>query len=316
MDEFELIKGALGEPGEDRVALDAIRARLDVAIREQQRRRRRRRLIPAAAGIAIAAVVGMIIGLFGGSVGAASELRRLGQIAASRSAPDVGRGESLLIASEELRTEAGEVLGGSEFTVLSRLRIRTWIASDGSGLRRTEVVSSRFPSEADRLAWEEAGRPTIAQGGDVRRETLGQGGFYWVDTQQLPDDPGRLLAELRAGSVARVPSGDEDVFLIVGELLSQGDALPAVRGALFEAAARLPGTVDVGSVPDPLGREGVAVAIDGARLRTQLVFDPVTATLLAIELYGIEDGSVADIGSWIAVHPPRVVDTPPRLASP
>lgn len=316
MDEFDLIKEAVGEPGGDSEAMDAIRARLHDAIRQEQRRQHRRRAIPAAAAIAIVStVVATIIGPFGGSVGAASELRRLGQIASSRGgAPEVGPGESLLIESEELRPEAGEVLGGSEFTVLSWLRIQTWIASDGSGFRRTEVISSRFASVADRQAWEEADKPTIAQAGDVRQETLGQGGFYWVETQRLPREPGRLLAEIRSGSVARVPSSDEDVFLIVGELLSQGDAPSGVREALFEVAARLPGTIDLGSVSDPLGREGVGVAIDGVR-RTQLVFDPATANLLAIELYGIEEGSVAGLDSWVAVHPPRVVGPPPKLAS-
>jgi hypothetical protein len=315
MDEFDLTKRALGEPGDDPEALDSIRARLDDAIREHERRRRRRRVIPAAAAIAIAsAVVAVIIGPFGRSVGAASELRRLGMIASSRAAPAIGADESLLMLSEELRPERTVHLSGPEFTVESRLRIRTWIAPDGSGVRRTDVVSSRFATEADRLAWEEAGRPTIPEAGDVREETLGHGGFYWVDTQRLPRGPGQLLAEIRSGSVARVPSSDEDVFLIVGELLSQGDAPSAVREALFEVAARLPGTIDVGSVADPLGREGVAVAIDGAR-RTQLVFDPATANLLAIELYGIEQGSVAGLDSWIAVHPPRVVGTPPKLAS-
>jgi hypothetical protein len=46
--------------------------------------------------------------------------------------------------------------------------------------------------------------------------------------------------------------------------------------------------------------------------RTQLVFDPVTADLLSIELYPIQpDGSIGALTSWRAFHPATVVDSSP-----
>jgi hypothetical protein len=111
--------------------------------------------------------------------------------------------------------------------------------------------------------------------------------------------------------VERAP-GDDQVFLTIGELLAQGDASPRLRAALFEVAAGLEGVELVGDDTDPLGRQGIAVAIDGAGARTQLVFEPDSSTLLAIELYPIsQDGSIGPLDSWTAVSPTTVVDSAP-----
>src|SRR5918994_1330392 len=91
----------------DRRSLNVDRARLLEAIRlERSRRNRRRFVFPAAAAVAIIASIAIgvsVIGPFAGGVAAATELRRLATIARSRSAPDVGAGEYLLVVSDELR---------------------------------------------------------------------------------------------------------------------------------------------------------------------------------------------------------------------
>jgi hypothetical protein len=313
MDEFDLIRGSFGAPEADEGAIDRARVRLDDAIRAEKRARlRRRRVVLAAATVALGAAVAVVLTVVapgGGPSAAAKELVRLARIAASRDAPRVGPGEYFLVVSEELRPEGRTDLGtGSSYTVLSRLHVKTWIGADGSSSRRIEVATSRFASEADRRAWEQAGRPAISRAGDVRRESTGAGEVFWVDLQQLPDDPAELLAALRSGSIVPRSPGDAEVFHLIGDLLAQGDAPSAVRASLLQAASRLTGVQDVGDVTDPLGREGVALAVDGAAVRTQLVFDPLTAHLLAIETYELGDGALR---SWTAFHPAMVTGSAP-----
>jgi hypothetical protein len=108
-------------------------------------------------------------------------------------------------------------------------------------------------------------------------------------------------------------AGDDQVFLLIGDLMAQGDTPPDLRASLFESAARLEGIQEAGEVTDPLGRVGIGLTIDGVSLRTQLVFDPETADLLASELYPIRaDGSIGARMSWAAYHPAKVVDHSPE----
>ena len=319
IDGSELVGQILGWPEDDPDAVERARSRLGDAIAAEKRRRdRRRRLfLPAAATIAIGvatAVVVALVGPIGGSTAAAAaELRRFGTIASSAEGPKLGEGQYLLVDSEELRPETRTEIGGaSSFTVVSRLRLQTWIATDGSSFRRTEWVSSEFASDADRRSWEEAGKPNVPHAGDVLEERFPSGEDLLVDLSGVSREPDDLLTDLRSGSIVPRSPGDDQVFLLIGELLAQGDAAPEVRAALFEAAALLEGIEEVGTVTDPLERDGIALALDGTSIRTQLVFDPETADLFSIELYPIRaDGSVGGLSSWRAFRPAIVVDSSP-----
>ena len=319
MDESDLIEQLFGESEEDADAIERARARLVRAIRSEEARTRRGRrhlMLPAAAVAAIAAgaaIVVALIGPIGGSTAAAAELRRLAQIASTTEAPAVGPGEYLLVVSEELRRESfTPVDAGPPYTVISRLHLRTWIAGDGSTVRVTEVIASRFASEADRRTWEEAGRPKVPRAGD-RTEAMSRAGQgFWLDLGRIPREPDELLAALRSGQVVPRPPGDEQVFLLIGELLAQGDAPPDLRASLLEAATGLGDVREVGDVTDALGRGGRALSVDGASLRTQLIFDPATAELLSIELYDLD--GIADVPrSWIAFRPATVVGSAPKF---
>jgi hypothetical protein len=173
-------------------------------------------------------------------------------------------------------------------------------------------VSSGFASDADHDAWIRAGSPELPRPGEVRREQYPAGEAPWFEIDSLPKDPGRLLAALRSGELIEHRPGDDQVFLLIGELLAQGDASPQVRSALFEVAARLDGVDLVGEVVDPRGRRGEGMALDGASSRTQLVFDPETARLLAIELYSTPGDRLS---SWSTFEPPTVVNSPPQPVS-
>jgi hypothetical protein len=318
MNDSDLIKRALGEPEEDPVAIGRARARLHGAIRiEEARKKRHRFMLPAAAIVAITTTVAIavsLIGPFGGGLAAATELRRLATIALSTSTPDVRPGEFLFVESDELRRERiASVETGSSYTLISRLHIRTWIGRNGGMFRLTEVIASDFATENDQRVWAETDRSPIPRAGEVRRERTPPGESFWVDVSRLPENASTLLTELRSRSVVPQAPGDDQVFLVVGQLLAQGDGPPEVRAALFRAAARLNGVEVLGDLPDPLGRPGLALAMDVGSLRTQLIVDPETAHLLAIELYDVaSDGSVAaEPQSWSAYQPATVVDALP-----
>jgi hypothetical protein len=313
MDEFELARRVYEELPPDAATRDEAFGRLERAIanegdRVATRHRRRLRLgLVAAATVAAAAVltVAVVVGPTGTSA-AATELRRLGTVAATANELVPGDGQYLEVRSVELRPEVHTSLEGDPtFEVISKLQVDTWIAADGSGFRRTEVKSSAFPTERDRAAWIQAGKPALAQAGDVRREQFGAAEGLPLDISALPTDPDELLATLRSGyPIPPAPADDAEVLDLIGELLMQGDAPPELRSALFKAAAELDDVQLLGDVSDPLGRTGTGLAIDSSEERVELVVNPDDATPLAVELYA--PGTQAAVASWRALRTVRI----------
>lgn len=72
------------------------------------------------------------------------------------------------------------------------------------------------------------------------------------------------------------------IFGAIGFLLGESVGPSALRPALYEVAAELPGVQLSGRVVDPVGREGVGVAYTDRQhgQRLELIFDPATTTLL------------------------------------
>jgi len=85
-----------------------------------------------------------------------------------------------------------------------------------------------------------------------------------------------LDAQLRAGIKGTGNGDDAELFVIVGDLLRESPASPALREALWEVAARIPGVTLVGATTDSAGRAGVAVARDDRRY----ILDPNDGRLL------------------------------------
>jgi hypothetical protein len=312
MDESELARRALDPVEVDEVALERVRSRLRAEIARERRRRRGRWLPLVAAALGAAAVVfAAAFVVPTPQEAAAAELRRLGAIAARQEPVRPGPGEYLLVRSEQLRRESFTTIGvEGSFDLLTRLRVSMWVATDGSAFRREEVVSSTFASAADRQAWIDAGSPEFTL---PRTHEYGPGEAPLHDVGGLPEDPAALLEALRSGAVVERPPGDDQVFLVIGEILAQGVAPPGLRSGLFEAAARLDGVVLVGEAEDPLGRPGTAVELDADGFRTRLVFDPDSAQLLAVEVYGTNAEGKEELASWRAAEPAVVVDEAPRL---
>lgn len=315
MDEFELTRRTLGGTADDPAALERVRQRLRQEIDPERRPGRPSpwaRVLPVAAALGLVVVLVVAVLVPSRREAAAAELRRLGRIASTQEELTPEPGQFLLIRSEELRVESVGGAAGVDvsFDRITRLSISTWLALDGSGFRRERVVWSRFASEADRIAWIEADRPSFELD---RGYPLSPGQPHIHDVAGLPADPDRLLELLRSGAVVERPSGDDQVFIAIGELLAQGVAPPDVRAALFEVAARLEGVRLVGDVRDPLERPGTGVSLEGPTYDTRLVFDPDSAQLLAIELYETDAEATERPTSWTAAFPTTVVEEAPPL---
>lgn len=99
----------------------------------------------------------------------------------------------------------------------------------------------------------------------------------WDQLYALPTDPAKLEPVLRSDIKGAGPNPTAELYTIVGDLLRESPAPPALREALYEVAANIPGVKVVGHYKDALGRTGTAVERDGETL----VIDPSNGQLLA-----------------------------------
>jgi hypothetical protein len=106
--------------------------------------------------------------------------------------------------------------------------------------------------------------------------TAGSVNLTWDQLYQLPTDPAQLEQALRADIQGAGPDDDSELFTIVGDLIRESPAPPALRRALFDVAAGLPGVHSLGSVTDALGRPAVGLERDGQVYD----FDATTGALL------------------------------------
>lgn len=126
--------------------------------------------------------------------------------------------------------------GGQDF------RREIWLGHRDPGVLRDEGV------ESSRLL--PLGIASFAAGGTS---------LSWDDLYRLPVEAEPLEQRLREGIKGAGPDDDTELFVIVGDLLRESPAPPALRRALWEVAARVPGVVLVGPGTDAAGRTGTAV---------------------------------------------------------
>jgi hypothetical protein len=99
----------------------------------------------------------------------------------------------------------------------------------------------------------------------------------WDQLYALPTDPTKLEPVLRSDIKGADPNPTAELYTVVGDLLRESPAPPALREALYEVAADIPGVKVVGHYKDALGRTGTAVERDDETL----VIDPNDGQLLA-----------------------------------
>lgn len=239
----DLLQQTSYAPDPDQATLRAGRARVQVAIDNApvdlaSRRRLRRFLAPIVAVAAAAVVIVPVISLDGRApdASAAAILRQAGQAAGDR--PD-GWANAPYWHSISVHHQ------GKQQPVLRE----AWIGNDRPGALKDPGV------DCDGIL-------RLSPGLFTGERVTGWAGLY-----SLPTDPGPLEAALRRGrDQGQGANADSDLFNRVGDLLSESPAPPALRRALYEVAANIPGVELLGPTHDADGRSGVGIERDNERL--------------------------------------------------
>lgn len=184
-----------------------------------------------------------------------------------------------------------------------RSGLQSWTLRNGNSRGRGRAVGHEqfLGSRAERRIWAARHDPNAVTH-VIAFATTQTDGFQAVGLHltyqqvlEFPTDPSQVLRYIQADSAAAE-------FANATELLTQVPLLPAARAAVYRALASIPGIHYLGAVKDPLGRHGVAIAVNTAEpikflargpvttpppkprsgsLKSELIFDPNTSTLLA-----------------------------------
>ena len=299
MAELDLLRSLptdLAEPSE--AARARARERLLWHVRRAPSVRRRRLLVAAVALVAAGAIAALFgAGNHGGaSASAARALHKVGTVARHQPAtPQVARGQF-----QYTKSVVAYMSGGNGWNAVSPGVREIWLGPTGGFLHET-WGKPRFPSAADRAHWIAAGRPQVNPPQD-------SGKLPPSRPLDLPTDPDALYDEIHHRAVGHGNSTNAEMFTLVGDSLRETDASPALRGSLYEVAARISGVELVGPTRDRIGRHGVAVAYVDSKIheRHELIFDPKTSALLGEEYvqldgnsYGYPAGTVTGYATYV-----------------
>jgi hypothetical protein len=287
-------------------------------------RQRQRRWVVRVAALAVLVAAAGGAGVLlepgtpaGPGTAAAAVLKKLAHVAAYQPAPIVpGPGQYLYVDSVEAYTDTAGTSpnGGAGYTVLLPENRQIWIAANGSGRILETFGDPVFLSAQDRANWEAAGSPP----NPPTDMSFGPGGLVDGPTNlsELPTNPSALAAEISSRKIEGGPPGPAEDFTQVADMLRETDASPALRSALYQVAAGLPGVEALGTVTDHSGRSGVGIAYVNKGLRHELIFDPKTSALLG-EYYTIVgpgsgyDAPVGTVVGWAVYLQSSVVNSLP-----
>jgi hypothetical protein len=182
------------------------------------------------------------------------------------------------------------------YLVLDESQVQNWAArspKDGSPNFAKQLGAAPV-SAADRAAWQRDGSPTswnyvgqsdgladaqgytsglmlslsmagasmtsLDAGYGAQQFPIGAKALTLAQLQALPADPATLKKLILAGGVA--PGEAPSAFLLDGVLapILEMPVTPAVRAALYEMLAAMPGIQSLGEVTDPAGQQGEAVS--------------------------------------------------------
>jgi len=265
-------------------------ARPSVAEGHRRQWRLRSRWIIAAGAVVTAALVAVVATalLPAGDAGspspaAAAVLLRAAHAATKQPATGPpGPGQFVYTKSEGLLGSTTVPAGGQAFSTVWRYTRQQWIAPDGSGRVLQVAGRPRLATSADRTAWIADGKPNLNDGSGDISTPLSRGSGLYLDLSDLPTDPSALEQLIEQRKLESGPPGDAETFTIIGDLLRNSYAPPAVRSALYTVAAQLPDVTLMGTTHDKLGRTGTAVGYPSNGNNTQeMILDPQTSALLA-----------------------------------
>ena len=118
-------------------------------------------------------------------------------------------------------------------------------------------------------------------------------GLTWAKLQRLPTTPAQLQADLvKAVNSQGIPAKPVAAyeFTLIANLLARAPVSPALRSALYQVAARLPGLALVLHAHDLIGRAAAKVYVPrqqaGIPTGQALYFDPSTGAALDVAGFG------------------------------
>jgi len=271
------------------------------AKRTPHQRRPRRLLAAMTAAAAIAAALGVGIGVLrpfgsGASAEAAEILRRAADRASAEANASDGRFR--YTKSESAYPNVIVASESSTYTALVPSVREIWIAPDGSGRLVERPGDPIFFSEEDRRAWER----DHPDGADPTSEVFGPDGLYYADLESLPTDPDDLEDVVRERAEQSDVPTNVEMFVVIGDIMRETVPPPELRSALFEVAARIDGVEVLGEVTDGTGRPGIAVGMEtdhsGALERREMIFDPESYEFLG------EQETLLERADWLDAEPP------------
>lgn len=263
----------------------------------------RRRLLVPSLGVAMlagAAALALVLLLGNGGAArpdpaAAAVLERVARVAGAAGGPRALRaGEYWYVRSRDAYSSTSVYSSDNSWTSVTPELREIWTGRDGGGRVRSHLTGrTRFASPHDRAEWVRAGRPNGDGGHDLplrnddeplgaeaRNVPFGSEALTYGEMLALPTDAGALTKRVRKAAGTAGPSPREEMFTIVGDVLRESPAPPALRAALYRVTARIPGIELVGQTRDGLGRPALAVALTAQGTRHELLFDPRTSRLL------------------------------------
>lgn len=300
---------------------EAPSSRSEVQLRRHRRRLASRRAVAVAAVAAVALVAVSVTALLpagetgGPSPAAAAVLVHAARAAAKQPATaPPGPGQFVYTKSEGVFGNTTVPNGGQAFNTVQRYTRQQWIGPDGSGRILQVAGTPQLATSADRAAWVADGKPNLAESTGNIDGKWGPGGLYYLDLSQVPTDPAALKQLIEQRKLEDGPTGNAETFTIIGDLLRDSYAPPAVRSALYTVAAQLPGVQLIGPTQDQLGRAGTAVGYPSQGNTQELIIDPQTSALLAeqtLDSNGTVVGWTAYLSSGIVGSVSAAVSTAP-----
>ena len=92
--------------------------------------------------------------------------------------------------------------------------------------------------------------------------------------------------------------------------MRESDVPPAIRAALYQATALIPGVKLLGPQTDPAGQTGLGVGFyENGQPVSELIFDQQTAAGSSAKSTFDQNGKLID---WTAYHQSKIVDTLPN----
>jgi hypothetical protein len=241
-------------------------------------------------------------------------------LAVSRApAPPFGPGKYWYVLERGVKLGTNLDQAGSPRSFFYRFPYRDemWWGADGSLSGRTVNGRAQFLDEAERAAWDTAGRPDLGIPSTevVPRGRAWIGGIGWLPASyqelvELPTQPQRLAAALTERIRAYQPDGGwlagartarakiaspqprpanrtveaAQLFGTIGWLLAHYPLPPRLQAAFYQVLTRLDGLELLGATTDLAGRRGVSVAMDLPATplgeRSELLLDPISGRLL------------------------------------